>query len=556
MIIKSYNYTNTRPSGITHTKDGATIHNYLWNCDYQLRTISESDNVSGGYTNSYVYDAYGQLTRENNGHFGNTILYTYDNMGNITKAQKYNYTTGAVSGTPTEDTYTYSTSYPDRLASFNNKTITYDNNGCVKTYDGWTYTWDKGKLTSISNSASSLARLPIVSNSKNYIFTYNGYGQRTQKKYTYFPGLGQQTDYMSSSTTTYEYDLRGRLLSDTRVLRYNDGTTINKKFVFLYEDFEIVGVIFTNSSGTGTYYYDKNPRGDVIAILDNSGNIVVEYAYDAYGNCYRYYSTNNDLADSNPIRYRSYYYDEDTGLYYLNARYYNPQWRRFVSPDNTAYLDVESANGLNLYAYCNNDPVNYCDPSGHSWESFWNGVGDWFSDHWKEVVIGTAFIVGGALVTALTAGAGVGFMAAFGSALLSSTIQVGISVGTSVLVGGLASVANGGSFFDNVGDNIARAYMWGGIFSGGAQILGGGFRIAANKGVTTGRAGGIKLGNSSVKILSPDKNNWAKAGGTLIKFGKGFRIDAGAMWGLHMHILSSGHLPIGAVIAGFVGTAY
>lgn len=130
-------------------------------------------------------------------------------------------------------------------------------------------------------------------------------------------------------------------------------------------------------------------------------------------------------------------------------------------------------------------------------------------------------------MTALTAGAGVGFMVAFGSALLSSTIQVGISVGTSVLVVGLVSIANGG-----------------------------GFRIAANKGVTTGRAGGIKLGNSGVKILSPNKNNWAKAGGTLIKFGKGFRIDTGAMWGLHMHILSSGHIPIGAVIAGFIGTEY
>ena len=185
------------------------------------------------------------------------------------------------------------------------------------------------------------------------------------------------------------------------------------------------------------------------------------------------------------------------------SRYYSPELCRWISPDSIEYLDPQSINGLNLYAYCGNDPINRFDPTGHSWESFWNGVGDWFSDHWKEVVIGTAFIVGGALVTALTAGAGVGFMAAFGSALLSSTIQVGISVGTSVLVGGLVSVANGGGFFDNVGDNIASAYMWGGIFSGGAQILGGGFRIAANKGVTTGRAGGIKLGNSGVKILSP-----------------------------------------------------
>ena len=105
---------------------------------------------------------------------------------------------------------------------------------------------------------------------------------------------------------------------------------------------------------------------DVIGILDNSGNIVVKYSYDAYGNCTCYYSTNDDLEENNPIRYRSYYYDEDTGLYYLNARYYNPQWRRFISPDDTSYLDPETPNGLNLYAYCNNDPVNYSDPSGHS----------------------------------------------------------------------------------------------------------------------------------------------------------------------------------------------
>ena len=70
------------------------------------------------------------------------------------------------------------------------------------------------------------------------------------------------------------------------------------------------------------------------------------------------------MANVNPFRYRGYYYDTDTGLYYLNARYYSPEFRRFISPDNTAYLYPKNVNGCNLYCYCNNDPVNFVDPSG------------------------------------------------------------------------------------------------------------------------------------------------------------------------------------------------
>ena len=101
------------------------------------------------------------------------------------------------------------------------------------------------------------------------------------------------------------------------------------------------------------------------AIYNESGNKVGEYAYDAWGNCTVLSGAATDVVRYNPIRYRGYYYDIGTGLYYLNARYYNPQWRRFISPDSIDYLDPESVNGLNLYCYCNNDPVNYCDPSGN-----------------------------------------------------------------------------------------------------------------------------------------------------------------------------------------------
>ena len=100
---------------------------------------------------------------------------------------------------------------------------------------------------------------------------------------------------------------------------------------------------------------------------DSNGVEVASYSYDAWGNCtINSTTTNYSVAHANPIRYRGYYYDEGTKLYYLNARYYSPEFRRFISPDDTAYLDPETPNGLNLYCYCNNDPVNYCDPSGHS----------------------------------------------------------------------------------------------------------------------------------------------------------------------------------------------
>ncbi len=75
--------------------------------------------------------------------------------------------------------------------------------------------------------------------------------------------------------------------------------------------------------------------------------------------------TVSSFGNLNPIRYRGYYYDKETGFYHLGARYYNPEWRRFISPDDTAYIDPESVNGLNLYCYCNNDPINFVDPSGH-----------------------------------------------------------------------------------------------------------------------------------------------------------------------------------------------
>ena len=113
---------------------------------------------------------------------------------------------------------------------------------------------------------------------------------------------------------------------------------------------------YTLNGATNTYYFHRNPMGDVVGIYDLNNNLVAKYLYDAWGNFT--ISGNSAIAKANPIRYRGYYYDEDTGLYYCNARYYSPMWRRFISPDDTSYLDPSSVNGLNQYCYCGNDPVS------------------------------------------------------------------------------------------------------------------------------------------------------------------------------------------------------
>ena len=149
---------------------------------------------------------------------------------------------------------------------------------------------------------------------------------------------------------------------------YTESANVTYDIMYLYDESSIIGcTIKRGNLDYGTYYFQRNLLGDVVAIYNTAGTKVESYVYDAFGNCT---SLNNSLIGKlNPIRYRGYYYDRETKLYYLNARYYNPQWCRFISPDDTAYLDPESVNGLNLYCYCNNDPVNYADPSGHL--AFW-----------------------------------------------------------------------------------------------------------------------------------------------------------------------------------------
>ena len=198
------------------------------------------------------------------------------------------------------------------------------------------------------------------------------------------------------------------------------------ELIYLYDDERIVGVRYLYNGIGNRYFYIRNLQGDVVAICDTNGVIQAEYAYDAYGNCKVTNSTNYNLAYYNPIRYRGYYYDRETGLYHLNARYYNPEWRRFISHDLSAYLDPESANGLNLYCYCHNNPIMYVDPDG-------------YMPKWAQWVVGGLAIAGLVVATVLTCGVVGAGAAAVGAAMLAGGL---VSAGINVL----DQLSDGGEF--------------------------------------------------------------------------------------------------------------
>ena len=124
-----------------------------------------------------------------------------------------------------------------------------------------------------------------------------------------------------------------------------------------------------------------NPQGDVIGLFDDDLDVVVEYAYDSWGNLVSMTDNSDDgIGNINPFRYRGYYYDSETGMYYLNSRYYHPEIGRFINADGY----VQTGQGLldkNMFAYCGNNPVNRVDPTGQSWAD----VKNWVAEKWNSV---------------------------------------------------------------------------------------------------------------------------------------------------------------------------
>ena len=255
----------------------------------------------------------------------------YDAAGNITGYLTYDYSlsynymlTPGTGVQPTSVVWnTYGNSnWGDLLTQHGSAAYSYDAIGNLLSDGTWTFTWAHGRqLTSMSNGTNT------------FTYTYNADGLRSSKtvlgvhrKY-YYNGDKLVRETWGSHTAQYFYDASG---------------------------------IYAMQYDGAMYYYIKNLQGDVLRMVDASGNVVATYVYDAWGKVL--YSAGS-MAGVNSFRYRGYYYDGETGLYYLQSRYYDPEVGRFINADAFASTG-QGILGNNMFAYCGNNPVFRRDDSG------------------------------------------------------------------------------------------------------------------------------------------------------------------------------------------------
>ena len=319
--VKSVDYYRTS-YGSTYKSNG-----YAYIYDNAGNILTSTDKLNN--VTSYTYDDQNQLLTESgtvtsfNGppvSYNNT--YTYDTTGNILTS----------SDGETTHTYTYGDAeWKDLLTAYDGESITYDAIGNPLSDGTWTYTWQNGR------QLQKMQKLGVTAE-----FVYNADGLRVQK---------------TVNGVVTKYTLHGK-----NVVHMTSGAD---ELHFFYDAQNRPAVVLYNGTA---YAYVKNLQGDVIALLDGTGNVVVSYVYDAWGAPIgKSGSMAETLGSVQPFRYRGYVFDEETGLYYLRSRYYNPGWRRFVNAD--VLIGAGKLLSHNLFAYCDNVPVSFSDKHGQTREN-------------------------------------------------------------------------------------------------------------------------------------------------------------------------------------------
>ena len=328
VMTKAYNYCYNEDGGYraalpnyVNYRDSSGNLIYGDNCHYDSngRLVKILDSGSSTTTRAtYGYDQQGQLTSAKVG--GTSYTYTYDTAGNIQSKKVGSTTTN----------YTYGNSaWRDLLTAYGGNTITYSGGNPTKYYDGSTFTWTQGRRLATAKVGST-----------NISYTYDMAGVRSSK---------------TVGSTKYDFTT----LSGLVTRQTGGGKTID----FVYdENNQPLAMKYNNT----LYYYVLNAQGDVVRIVNSSRSVVASYTYDPWG---KIISSSGTLADINPLRYRGYYYDSETGFYYLQSRYYDPEIGRFINADSYASTDATGLLSTNMFAYCENNPAMRIDPTG---ELFWD----------------------------------------------------------------------------------------------------------------------------------------------------------------------------------------
>lgn len=304
---------------------------YEYNENGDITRIKQDNQVYAVYT----YDSKNQLLTSAEKDTGLYKYYTYDNAGNLTGVREYtlnpdNMWYGSYIGS---HTYSYGdTNWKDKLTAYDNTTLTYDANGNPLSYrDGMAFTWVNGRIldtVTVGNTTLSMK--------------YDSNGLRTRK-----------------GSIKYYYDSSNNLIG-----MVNGNNTL----LFYYDESDSP----TAFSHNGTmYFYIKNLQGDICEIVNASGSVIANYTYDAWGKLLSVKDANGDNISSsthiallNPLRYRGYVYDEETGLYYLQSRYYDPTVGRFLNADILFDTESDSPLSTNMFAYCENNTLLFCDDCG------------------------------------------------------------------------------------------------------------------------------------------------------------------------------------------------
>ena len=340
VISKNVNDLYTINYGYKHYGKRTTniIENYSINNNTYKYLYDTNGNIIKVYYNNnlineYEYDIDSQLTKEIDHSNNKYIEYIYNGSGNmVSKCEKNLLNDNIIS----QHTLTYTnTNWEDQLTNYDGETITYDSIGNVIGVGNVTLSWKNGK---------ELASYINLDNSTSAVYQYNLDGIRISKN-------------VNNVETKYYLDGNNIVMEKTG----------NQIIYFLYD---LDGIIGMNYNGNN-YFYLKNRSNDIIGLVDEQGIIVASYTYDSWGNILSIKdSNNNNITDAsnvaiiNPFRYRSYYYDRESNLYYLNTRYYNAKWGKFISPDSVIGANQDIL-ANNLYLYVSNNPVNGLDSNGN-----------------------------------------------------------------------------------------------------------------------------------------------------------------------------------------------